>query len=64
MIQSLHESQDRHLNLTVPLFRFTFTYQLPQPRKERLISIRDKLGRILKSETPKPLFAVVGRGTP
>jgi len=57
-------SECRHLNYTVPLFQFTFSFQLPRPRKDRLIVLRNELGRILKAETPKPLFAIPGRGTP
>ena len=37
---------------TVPTFDFYFKVKLPEPRKGRIITQRDKLGRIMSLEVP------------
>ena len=33
----------------VPTFQYKIDFKLPEPRKERIITTRDKLGRIITS---------------
>ena len=53
MLKYTHEFENWHSHSTVPLFQFSFLFILPQPRKECLIAVRDKFGRILQAQTPK-----------
>lgn len=59
-----YKPEHRNSHLTVPLFDFSFCFTLPSPRKERIIAVRDSLGRIISSRPPEPAFALVGGGVP
>lgn len=52
MLNYIHElnfrSRDSHS--TVPTFDFYFKLKIPNPNKERIITERDRLGKILNSK--------------
>lgn len=43
-------ASDRDRDYAVTTFKFNFKFQLPNPRKERIIFKRDEFGRIVSSK--------------
>ena len=50
MLKYSHECLNGDAHFTVPTFDFYFKFPIPKPNKERIISKRDGLGRIVSSE--------------
>jgi hypothetical protein len=46
-------SRDRQI--TIPTFKFELKFKLPNPRKSRIIYLRDEFGRIVFSKVPRLL---------
>ena len=58
LVQWIDESVCGDARFAVPLLEFRFEFVLPKSRKSRTISVRDVLGRIIRSEVPD--LAVIG----
>lgn len=54
MIEYPHEFVGWDNYSTPPTLDFKFDFEIPSPRNWRIITIRDRLGRIVEAKTPKP----------